>query len=327
MRISQIVVILLTFLSAGFATASLNANNNIPRWFAALNGQVSTNASQTLHDYVAKIEEKDTSREDVTVIELRDVDETKKNKESPERSKETDGDVVGVKSKKSNAVGDPDDDSDDDNDDDLTEWEDLSQEISQPLQVEVEVVEQEVDDLEPSSSTSGGIGIRLGRRKKNKRKKTASSTIPLVVNTWMPHIYLPPTAASLAFLHESARQVDAAGKSRLDRRTLYSGLLLEFTSATTPRRKYFSKETTQQLQAAVSLATQPQWRSAFPQASGIMLYEPEDEKSGATLSMQETIAMSLVSCGSKSHKNIYRNSPSTNRLIKGALPRLRFCNY
>jgi hypothetical protein len=326
MRISQAVVVLLTFLRSGFAIHPKSQNNS-PRWYAARKGVASTDTSQTLHDYVTKMEEKDASREDVTVIEVRDGDETKKSTESPEHSQETDGDVVGVKSKKSNAVGDPDDDSDDDNDDELTEWEDVGQEISQPLQVEVELVEQEVDDHEPSSSTSGGVGIRLGRRKKNRRKKTAKSTIPLVVNTWMPHIYMPPTAASLAFFHENARQIDAAGKSRLDRRTLYSGLLLEFTSATTPRRKYFSKETTQQLQAAVSLATQPQWRSAFPQASGIMLYEPEDEKGGATLSMQETIAMALVSGGIQSHNNIYRNSPLTDRLTIGALPRLRVCNY
>lgn len=250
--------------------------------------------SQTLQDYVAKMEEKDAGREDDTIIEVRDEEVAKKDPESFGNSQDSDGEVVGVKSKKSNAVGDPDDDSDDDDGEDITDWEDVGEEISQPLQVEVELLEQEVDDHEPASSTRGGIGIRLGGRKKNKRAKPATSTIPLVANCWMPHLYLPPTPSSLAHLHENARQIDAASKARLDRRTLYSGLLLEFTSAATSRRKFFSKETTQQLQAAVSLANQPHWRSSFPQASGIMLYDPEDEKSGATLSMQETVAMALV---------------------------------
>jgi hypothetical protein len=274
------------------------------RWFAYRGGGESEpkNVSQTLQDYVAKMEEKDAGRDDVTVtgIEVREEEDTKPSNEasSSSSSSDTDGEFVGVKSKKSNAVGDPDDDSDDDDDDeDLTEWEDLDGE-PQPLQVEVEVVEQEIEDHELSSSTrggSGGVGVRLGRRRKNKRKKTSTSTIPMVINAWMPHLYLPPTPSVLDHMNDNVRTVDAAGKARLDRRTLYSGLLLEFTSTGTSSRRYFSKETTQQLQAALSLATQPHWRSAFPQTSGIMLYDPEDEKSGATLSMQETIAMSLVS--------------------------------
>jgi hypothetical protein len=271
-------------------------------WFAYRGGGASEpkNVSQTLQDYVAKMEEKDAGRDDVTVtgIEVRDEDDTKPSTESSASSSDTDGEFVGVKSKKSNAVGDPDDDSDDDDDDeDLTEWENLDGE-PQPLQVEVEVVEQEMEDHKPTSSTrggSGGVGVRLGRRRKNKRKKTSTSTIPVVINAWMPHLYLPPTPSVLEHMNENVRTVDAAGKARLDRRTLYSGLLLEFTSTGTSSRRYFSKETTQQLQAALSLATQPQWRSAFPQTSGIMLYDPEDEKAGATLSMQETTAMALVS--------------------------------
>jgi hypothetical protein len=292
MKVSRSVLITLTLFCSVSAIHSTYINP--ARWISTRGGATPKNVSQTLQDYVAKMEEKDAGREDAAIIEVVDEEVSKKDTESFGNSEDSDGEVVGVKSKKSNAVGDPDDDSDDDDGDDLTDWEDVGEEIPQPLQVEVELLEQEVDDHEPASSTRGGIGIRLGSRKKNKRVKPATSALPLIANCWMPHIYLPPTPSSLAHLHENARQIDAAGKARLDRRTLYSGLLLEFTSAATSRRKYFSKETTQQLQAAVSLANQPQWRSAFPQASGIMLYDPEDEKSGATLSMQETVAMALV---------------------------------
>eukprot|EP00545_Synedropsis_sp_CCMP1620_P013271 CAMPEP_0119010872 /NCGR_PEP_ID=MMETSP1176-20130426/5302_1 /TAXON_ID=265551 /ORGANISM="Synedropsis recta cf, Strain CCMP1620" /LENGTH=1272 /DNA_ID=CAMNT_0006963613 /DNA_START=229 /DNA_END=4047 /DNA_ORIENTATION=- len=309
------VLVCLSTLQTGSAIYS-RPGPQMNRWFShrgGASGAESKNVSKTLQDYVAAMEEKDAGREDVTVIEVRDEEDAKSASESSASSKskslETDGDAVGVgvgvKSKKSNAVGDPDDDSDDDDDDDLTEWEDLENdnEDPQPLQVEVEVVEQEMEDHEPTASStrgSGGVGVRLGRRRKNKRKKTATSTIPMLVNAWMPHLYLPPAPSVLTHMHDNARQVDAAGKARLDRRTLYGGLLLEFTSTTTSSRRYFSKETTQQLQAALSLATQPQWRSAFPQTSGIMLYDPEDDKTGATLSMQETIAMGLahsLGCG------------------------------
>lgn len=304
MHACTVVLVCLSTLQTGSAIYS-RPRPQISHWFSHRGGSdESKNVSKTLQDYVAAMEEKDAGREDVTVIEVRDEEDAKPDSEASSKSLETDGDIVGVgvKSKRSNAVGDPDDDSDDDDNDDLTEWEDLDDDEPQPLQVEVEVVEQEIESHEPASSTrgSGGVGVRLGRRRKNKRKKTATSTIPLLVNAWMPHLYLPPAPSVLTHMHDNARQVDAAGKTRLDRRTLYGGLLLEFTSTTTSSRRYFSKETTQQLQAALSLATQPQWRSAFPQTSGIMLYDPEDEKTGATLSMQETIAMGLahsLGCG------------------------------
>jgi hypothetical protein len=229
-------------------------------------------------------------------FEKKDEDDSKKISEGNGILHNIDGEIIGVKSKKSNAVGDPDDDSDDDDDiDDLTEWDETEEQINQPLQVEVEVLEQDMNSKESQSSTRGGLGIRLGRRRRNKKTKVETSTPSIFVNSWTPHVYLPPSSSSLSSLHENARQIEAAAKVRLDRGTLYSGLLLELTSATTSRRKYFSKETTQQLQAALCLATQPQWRSAFPQASGIMLYDPDDDKPGATLSMQETVAMALVS--------------------------------
>ena len=95
--------------------------------------------------------------------------------------------------------------------------------------------------------------------------------------------------------------MDGDGKSRLDRRTLYAGLLLEWSSASNTYRRFLQKETSQALQAALSLATQPAWRKSFPRPSGIRLYNEDDDddkavRTGCTLAMQETIAVALVSC-------------------------------
>lgn len=265
------------------------------------------NASKTLQDYVTAMEEKDANRDDITIINVRDnsnKDESPRNEPCSKSPSGSRGEVVGVKSKKSNAVGDPGDDSDDDSedDDDMTEWEDNDDcnEESQPLQVEVELVEPKVEQHSHSATRgSGGVGVRLSRRRKNRKKRTAAPTLPSFVNSWLPHLYLPPSKKVLARMRENARSLDADGKSRLDRRTLYGGLLLEFNS-TGSTRKYFTKETSQRLQAALSLATQPRWRSTYPQTSGIMLYDCDNDDCGATLSMQETVAMALahsLECG------------------------------
>jgi len=264
------------------------------------------NVSKTLQDYVTAMEEKDANRDDMTIINIRESKndgELSQNKPCPKSLPGSRGEVVGVKSKKSNAVGDPGDDSDDDNDDDdITEWEDDDErnEESQPLQVEVELVEPKVEQHSHSATRgSGGVGIKLGRRRKNRKKRTGASTLPLVVNSWLPHLYLPPSKKALAYMRENVRSLDASGKSRLDRRTLYGGLLLEFNSSGSTR-KYFTKETLQRLKGALSLATQPQWRSTYSQTSGIMLYDCDNDNCGATLSMQETIAMALahsLECG------------------------------
>jgi hypothetical protein len=279
-------------------STSVSGIHSPVRLFASRGGGAeSKNVSQTLADYVTAMEEKDANHEDIRMIQIREDEDKSSSPESstPEGSTaSSDGEAVGVKSKKSNAVGDPDDDSEDDHDDDdISDWEDLDDDAPQPLQVEVEVVEQQV--APPSAARgSGGVGVRLGRRRRNKKKR-AASTVAMLVNAWMPHLYLPATPGQLNFMKGHARSIDAAAKARLDRRTLYSGLMLEFIGSSNNARKYFSKQTSQQLQAALSLATQPQWRAAFPQTSAIMFYEPDDDKSVATLSIQETIAMSLVS--------------------------------
>ena len=115
-----------------------------------------------------------------------------------------------------------------------------------------------------------------------------------MMEAWLPHVYLPPGQKAVDYLLENARMIDGASKSRLDRRTLYACLLLEWLHANATYRKFLEKTTSQALQAALSLATQPQWRKCSSQRlCGIRLYDSDAER-GLTLSMQETIVMSLV---------------------------------
>eukprot|EP00339_Tiarina_fusa_P025795 CAMPEP_0117005030 /NCGR_PEP_ID=MMETSP0472-20121206/5801_1 /TAXON_ID=693140 ORGANISM="Tiarina fusus, Strain LIS" /NCGR_SAMPLE_ID=MMETSP0472 /ASSEMBLY_ACC=CAM_ASM_000603 /LENGTH=1368 /DNA_ID=CAMNT_0004706173 /DNA_START=177 /DNA_END=4283 /DNA_ORIENTATION=- len=245
--------------------------------------------------------------------------------------------VVGVKShshnKKSNAVGDPDGDDSDDSDDSLSEysdeWEELEEfddfsmedMVSDPqVQVEVEVMEQEEDGHHHTSETTlaksnsgGGVGVRLGRmnnRRKNMKDPWRTKTTRMsndqkqLLEAWMPHLYYPPTPSGIAYLTDNARLLEASSKSRLDRRTLYAGLLLEWGSANSKQsksaRKFLPAASSQALQAALSLATQPQWRQSAPRTSGIRLYSDEENAKTLTLGMQETIAMALshsLGCG------------------------------
>lgn len=223
--------------------------------------------------------------------------------------------VVGVKEhKKSNAVGDPDgSDSDSDDDDDSefdeSDWEHFEQEMldaSTPqVQVEVELVEEQQPQQEPSIvptiSTSavrpgGGVGLRLGQRLQNqhRRLQQKSKSRQVVQQTqllqaWEEFVYAPLLPALET---AEARLLDGASKVRLDRRTLYAGLALEWKKGSSERR-FLSPTTSQALQAALSLATQPAWRQSIPRPSAIRLWD--DESRACTMAMQETVAMALVS--------------------------------
>jgi hypothetical protein len=205
------------------------------------------------------------------------------------------------------------------------------------VQVELELLEanqdleeanSEEEEPEEGSSSSaadatrgGGVGVRLGRLNRRKHRNTkdwrsssgnGSSTQATkttvgpeeLLEAWLPHVYLPPTASAVKYLTEHARTIDGASKTRLDRRTMYAGLLLEWRNAngSPSARKFLEQPTSQALQAALSLATQPAWRKSFPRPSGIRLYDNDQNAGGgteqgrcATLAMQETIAMALVS--------------------------------
>ena len=232
---------------------------------------------------------------------------------------------VGVKAhKKSGSVGDADSDDDDDDDDDTdtdSDWEEFEDDIdhmmgsSTQLEVEVEFVEDEDHSHDSSASlsdqnmsktiNSGGVGVILNQRNNRRNGNAASVSTATFAHSpvkeqqmteaWLPHLYFPPSRKAMDYLFQNARMIDGASKSRLDRRTLYACLLLEWLNANATYRKFFEKSTSQALQAALSLATQPQWRKCSSQRlCGIRLYDSDAER-GCTLAMQETIIMALVS--------------------------------
>jgi hypothetical protein len=288
------------------------------------------NNNVTVEDYVTKMKEKDRETDDPESSEEADASKPA----APETAADNDEDdpaIVGVKShgsssKKSNAVGDPDGDDDDDDDDDdelseLSEWEEMQDHSFEPqVQVQVELMGEAEPNTNNPSNNGGGVGVKLGNirggRRKNKwrsssSQKQLSHDQTSLVQAWMPHVYFPPTTDALAYLDTNARLLDAGSKSRLDRRTLYAALMLEWggttgtstgtgstttTKSSSGTRKFLPSPTSQALQAALSMATQPQWRLSSPGMNGIRLYAPDQETSGkgTTLGMQETVAMALV---------------------------------
>ena len=248
---------------------------------------------------------------------------------------DTEDSPVGVKAhpKKGNAVGDPDgegsDDDDDSDDSDLDEqWEHLEDELEElylreqqhtpttQVQVELELVEDDPDEESPQAHSTGGGGLRLGQRlqqrrsNNNNKKQQQQQQQPqhspprqqeeLLLEAWQSHVYVPPSPAAWEHLTSTARTLQGAAKMRLDRRTLYAGLLLEWSdtavgssSSSSSRRPYLDAATAQALTAAVSLATQPAWRRAVATRNAIRLYQ-SPPVTGCTLAMQETIAMAMV---------------------------------
>jgi hypothetical protein len=179
------------------------------------------------------------------------------------------------------------------------------------------------------SKNIGGISVRnfgqrfkRGSRRTNKdngNKKSHSDDRynskleQLFLEAWRPHIYFPPSSQTSSqdsgfwqYLQEHQQSMDNDGRLRLDRRTLYAGLLTEFTTMSSTgkgsnRRRFLDTETSHALQAAISLATQPIWRKSLERPSAIRLYDINDSSDtkyrgsrSTTLAMQETISLGLV---------------------------------
>ena len=206
----------------------------------------------------------------------------------------------------------------------------------------------------------GGVGVRsFGQRFKNRNRNNnndnyhsvksemeegiSSSTSKMeqqFLEAWQSYIFYPPprppasttisnnnnnnSSSFWQYLQQHHPSIDTDGKLRLDRRTLYAGLLAEFSTMSTVystannnnnnnnnnnkqrsnRRKFLDTETSQALQAAVSLATQPIWRKSLQRPNAIRLYEIRNnendpkymirESASTTLAMQETITLGLV---------------------------------
>ena len=214
--------------------------------------------------------------------------------------------------------------------------------VLERVQVEVEyTVEDDADDdddvstaetivssnNEKRSRIGGVVGVRgLGQRFKNRNRKIDSLDASCVSGdidskqefdllcqeAWKSHILLPPPPPSTnssfwQYLQGHLRSIDADGKMRLDRRTLYAGLLTEWTATSSLNmknsnfRKFIDPDTSQALQAALSLATQPLWRNSLQRPSAIRFYYDRNDgdsnqpaSSSTTLAIQETVALALV---------------------------------
>ena len=124
------------------------------------------------------------------------------------------------------------------------------------------------------------------QQRQEQQQQQAEILATATTHAWLPHIWWPPP--SLEYLVDHATSMDASSRARLDRRTLYAGLLLEFSAAApvstttssssnqtrsashalgigggSTSRTYLSPPTSQALRSALSLATQPQWRQVL----------------------------------------------------------------
>jgi hypothetical protein len=113
-------------------------------------------------------------------------------------------------------------------------------------------------------------------KKSNETQAKVKTTIDsetldnILVDAFRPMIFLPPPAPRLPSSTGSVslKSVDIASRRRLDRRTLYHGLLAELggshpahdKKSQSIRRRYLEGETARELRGALSLACQPKWR-------------------------------------------------------------------
>ena len=197
--------------------------------------------------------------------------------------------------KKSNAVGDPDGNSSDDTDD----TEDMTF-LSDEEELVAELVDMEQSDV---IDDEGGMHVMMtdavldvqDDEVDNHFQSGDSSDLPsfddALVNAFLPFIFMPPNQNYIQYMRDTAKDIDMDARRRLDRRTLYRGLLLELlpvshsdkndynssssssslsskqkknkknkTNNIITNRKYFSDSISRSLTAVLSLATQPRWR-------------------------------------------------------------------
>lgn len=202
-----------------------------------------------------------------------------------------------AKKKKENAVGDPDGNSSDDDDDTDSDLDDLlfstddedtgDKSFQPPLRQQQKV--QDNDDSLHLMMTDAIINdvdddvtedeLLQDESSRNNSESDLPTFDEALAQELLSYVFLPPNTAQLEFFRDSAKEIDMDSRRRLDRRTLYRGLLLEFLpqqkqSTTTKNnesdaseksslivnRKYIDDSTSSSLIAAMSLATQPRWR-------------------------------------------------------------------
>lgn len=189
--------------------------------------------------------------------------------------------------KKENAVGDPDGNSSDDTDD----TSDLSF-LSDEEELVAELVEQEVDEGMHVMMTDAVLDVEDTLDQHSSEKSTHATTDATsdddsnkqsfddaLAQAFLPFVFMPPNDQQLQYIRDTAKDIDMDSRRRLDRRTLYRGLLLELmphqhvsanpnsgsnkkskTNNLISNRRYLDDNTSHTLTAILSLATQPKWR-------------------------------------------------------------------
>eukprot|EP00956_Cyclotella_meneghiniana_P032938 scaffold92217_cov68-Cyclotella_meneghiniana.AAC.9 len=111
-------------------------------------------------------------------------------------------------------------------------------------------------------------------RQKEEEVKVSTTTIDaktfdrILITAFRPMVFLPPPLPRLPSPEGSSslKSIDIASRRRLDRRTLYHGLLAELGGSHSEeksqsiRRRYLEGEVSRELRGALSLACQPKWR-------------------------------------------------------------------
>ena len=131
------------------------------------------------------------------------------------------------------------------------------------------------------------------RNQQNKQQSSSSLTNKLnpydqaLVDAFLPLFYPPPSSpkTNQQFMNQlasNAVQIDVASRRRLDRRTLYQSLLLEWrnlsttkqqqngetkqkSSSSSSKRNFIQPDISHQLKSSISLASQPLWRRHISQ--------------------------------------------------------------
>jgi len=225
------------------------------------------------------------------------------------------------KKKKCNAVGHPNDDDDDDDNtsssDDETENEDDGRNDDE-YEVKMEVYEapprggastRKHHPTETTTTTTGNptvVPLSLsdaGDDDDNNDQSTSTTTTTADATTdetsvitlddalthaFQSMVYLPPPPQAISAMEDNRAKTDVSSRRRLDRRTLYQGLLLELSAGSTGsststsskrkagdgsggtkgggrasvgrNRRYLDGELRRSLRSALSLASQPRWR-------------------------------------------------------------------
>jgi hypothetical protein len=254
-----------------------NSNHNHP----------TSSSSSILESYVQQVSQRDANQNDdgEHIVDHQEHDDD-----------DDDGEGLMKLKKREGALNDPDsddDDDDDDNDDDSDHHEvyhhDDNYHDDEIGHVDIDVVipmddeEVKVDIINLTNDDTPSTTTTIDATTSNHSSETQKLNPfdQALVNAFLPLLYPPPSHDMSSFLANELSpqsiQVDVASRRRLDRRTLYQSLLLEWntqkkkknnnknesngsSSSSSSKRNFISTELSHQLTSSISLASQPLWR-------------------------------------------------------------------